>query len=215
MRCHAFALLFVLALPAAAQLPPAAQAALDSITAGRMKPDIVFLSSQELAGRKTGSKENRIAAVWLASEFQRIGLKPAGSDGTYFQNYNLISATPDEEKLALSVRRNGLERSLQYNHDFDRSWLPQTNNPSVAEGPVVFLGYGIRAPEYGYDDLAGVDLRGKITVILSHEPQESDATSKFKGKWNTFHAYDASKYEAIRHAGAAGVLTHREKRGHR
>jgi hypothetical protein len=80
---------------------------------------------------------------------------------------------------------------------------------------VVFLGYGIDAPEYGYDGFAGIDLRGKIALILSHEPQESDTRSRFKGKWNTLYSYVEYKYEALRRAGAAGVLIIREDSPHR
>jgi hypothetical protein len=187
----------------------------DAIRQDALKADVYFLSAPEMAGRKTTSREAHIAANYIAAEFMRLGLKPLGDDGTYFQNFDLTRASQDNAHVGLTVRQNGVEKSYQLGHDFDLYWITQTTNPTTATGDVVFLGHGIRAPEYGYDDLAGIDLHGKIAIILAHEPQERDPKSKFKGAWHTYHAYDGLKYEEIRKAGAAGILEVIEKNPHR
>lgn len=192
-----------------------AQSDADAIHEASLKADVYFLSAPEMAGRKTASHESRIAANYIASEFLRLGLKPLGDDGTYYQSYDLTQAAQDNEHTSLTVRLGAQEKSYQLGHDFDLFWVTQTTNPTTASGKVVFLGYGIDAPEYGYNDLAGIDLHGKIVILLPHEPQERDPASKFKGAWHTYHAYSQWKYEEIRKAGAAGILEVIEKNPHR
>jgi Zn-dependent M28 family amino/carboxypeptidase len=192
-----------------------AQQAYEGIEQKALKADVYFLSAPEMAGRKTTSRESRIAANYIAAEFMRLGLKPLGDDGSYFQNFDLTLAAQDDAHTALTVRQGNVEKSYQLGHDFDLTWITQTTNPTTVSGSLVFLGHGIRAPEYGYDELSGIDLHGKIVIILPHEPQERDAASKFKGKWHTYHAYDQLKYEEIRKAGAVGILEVIEKTPHR
>lgn len=197
----------------------AAQHAVDLIQTSNIKAEMFFLSSDEMAGRKTASHEAQIAANYIASEFLRFGLKPMGDDGTYFQNFNLVTAWPDKPNLALVARQNGVEKNYQLDHGFDFEDLVESNNPATVTGPLVFLGYGVNAPEYGYNDFAGTDLRGidlhgKIALVLTYEPQQSDPNSRFKGAWNTIHAYDVYKYEQVRKAGAAGLLIVRQGTSH-
>jgi hypothetical protein len=179
-----------------------------------IKAEMFFLSSDAMAGRKTGSREAEIAANYVASEFMRFGLKPMGDSGTYFQNFDLVSASPDKPEMALVVRQNGRQKPYQFDTDFDVSDILQSNNSATVTGPLVFVGYGVNAPEYGYNDFSGIDLRGKVALVLTHEPQQSDPKSRFKGKWNTIHAYDVYKYEQIRKAGAAGVLILKDTNSH-
>ncbi len=195
--------------------PAAAQQAQDLIQAGSLKADVFFLASEEMAGRKTTSHEARIAADYIAAEFMRLGLKPLGDAGSYFQGYDLSVAAQDDSNVAFTVCKGANEKSYQLGRDFDLTWITQTTNPATASGKVVFLGYGVKAPEYGYDDLAHLDVHNKIVIILPHEPQELDPASKFKGKWHTYHAYDQYKYIDIQRAGAAGILTIEEKHQHR
>jgi hypothetical protein len=190
-----------------------AQQPVELIRANHLKADIFFLAADEMAGRKTASNEARIAANYAASEFLRLGLKPLGDNDTYFQTYDLVKAVQDDAAISLTAQFTGIEKTYQINHDFDPDF--SSNTSTIATAPVVFLGYGIGAPEYGYNDLSGIDLKGKIALILSHEPQEFDEHSKFKGKWNTLHAYGDSKFEVLRKAGAAGVLVIRESNPHR
>lgn len=192
-----------------------AQQGYESIQQKALQADVWFFSAPEMAGRKTASNESRIATNYIASEFLRLGLKPQGNEGSYFQNFDLTLAAQDDAHVALTVRQKGVEKSYALGHDFDLTWITQTTNPTTVSAPVVFLGHGIHAPEYGYDEFANLDLHGKIVIILPHEPQERDAASKFKGKWHTYHAYDQLKYEEIRKAGAVGILEVIEKTPHR
>jgi hypothetical protein len=192
----------------------AAQRLVDLIQTSNIKAEMFFLSADAMAGRKTASHEAQIAANYIASEFVRFGLKPVGDDGTYFQNFDLVTAWPDKPNMALVARQNRTEKSYQLDHGFDFEDLVESNNPATVTGPLVFLGYGINAPEYGYNDFAGIDLRGKIALVLTYEPQQSDPNSRFKGKWNTIHAYDVYKYEQVRKAGAAGLLIVRQGTSH-
>jgi hypothetical protein len=119
-----------------------------------LKADVQFLASAEMAGRKTASHEDRIAANYIASELLRLGVKPLGDDHGWFQNFDLALASEDDEHTSLTVRQGLTEECYQLGHDFDLVWLTQTTNPTTVSGEVVFLGHGISAPEYGYDEPA-------------------------------------------------------------
>lgn len=188
-----------------ASLAASAQQPVDIIRVGSIKAHTFFLTADEMRGRKAGSPESRIAVNYIAAEFMRLGLKPVGDNDTYFQNFGLVRAWTDEENISLIARIDGHEKSYQLDHDFYLSWI-QSANSAEAVGPLAFVGYGIKAPEYGYNDFADVNLRGKVAMVLAHEPQEFDSNSKFKGKWNTIHAYEWLKVEQVRKAGAAALL---------
>jgi peptidase M28-like protein len=176
------------------------------IQAENLKARMQFLASEDLEGRNAGSHEGRIAANYIASEFMRLGLKPAGDSDTYFQNFDTVRATIDERKSSLTIKTGGAEKAFMYGSDFSTGWSPQTNNPIEVTAPLVFAGYGINAPEYGYNDLGGIDVRGKIVMIFAREPQASDPNSKFKGKWDTLYSYPWSKADQLQKAGVAGIL---------
>ena len=186
-----------------AQARPAGPGAA-AITAAGLKGDVFFLAADEMRGRDALSHEGRIAANYIASEFMRLGLKPIGDAGTYFQNFPMTAAAIDREKTALVVHWGAASKTFTYGADFEP--YGQSNSPMTLTAPLVFAGYGISAPEYSYDDFAGFDVSGKIVLVLTHEPQEHDPASPFKGKWNTFHAYNRHKIENIRKHGAAAVL---------
>jgi len=185
---------------------PSLDEAANLIQAENLKARMQFLANTDLRGRGAGSPEARIAADYIASEFMRLGLKPVGDSNSYFQNFDTVRAWLDEAHTSLTVKTGTGEKTLMFGPDFNSSWNPQTSDPSTVSASVVFAGYGIKAPEYGYDDLAGIDLHGKIAVILAREPQASDPNSKFKGKWDTVYSYVWSKAETLQKAGAAGIL---------
>jgi hypothetical protein len=182
------------------------KAAAASIQLEDIKAKMMFLAGPEMNGRLVGSHENRISAEYIASQFKELGLKPAGDGDTYYQNFDLVSAWPDEEKGAvLEATIAGQQKSFIRGHDFDTWWVQSTKSES-AHGPIEFLGYGINAPEYGYNDFAGVKLAGKIAMVFGREPQADDSSSRFRGSWDTYHSYDWFKIEQVRQAGAAGLL---------
>jgi hypothetical protein len=197
----------------ARQAPPPGVAV---ITASGLRGDVFFLAADEMRGRDALSVEGRIAANYIAAEFMRLGLKPIAA-GTYFQTFPMTSATVDREHTSLVANwtepAGGRSKHFQLGHDFNFSG--QSNAPSSVTGPVLFAGYGVTAPEYGYDDFAGLDAAGKIVLILTHEPHETKEGGAFKGPWNTFHAYNRHKVENVRRHGAAGVLIVNEWTPHR
>jgi peptidase M28-like protein len=179
--------------------------AVNTIRAEKIKAQMYFLSSDALGGRDSGSREGRIAANYIAADFMRLGLKPVGDNGTYFQNFDLVKARLDKENTSLKSTIHGVEKKYQIDHDFFYFYT-EGNRSIDTSGPLEFLGYGIDAPEYGYNDFAGASVRGKIVMTLAREPQASDPESKFKGKWDTIHSYFWLKAEQVRKAGALALL---------
>lgn len=178
--------------------------AADLIRPADLQADIAFLASNDLKGRSAGSEEDHIAADYIATEFMRLGLKPVGDNGTYFQNMEINTANVDREHTTLTAKISGVDHTYTFNKDFH--WSRQSLHPATACGGIVFAGYGIDAPEYGYNDFAGIDVKGKVVLVLGREPQAGDANSKFAGTWDTYHAFYWEKLEEIRKRGAAGLL---------
>jgi hypothetical protein len=202
----------VLAITAAAVVMQAADTdpGLATIKADALRGHIYFLASDEMAGRDSLSHEGRIAAEYIASFFQRAGLKAVGANGTYFQPFPMVEAQVDRDRTYLRAKiGGGTVRDFAMGQDFSLS--RQGNVDVEVSAPLVFAGYGIAAPEYAYDDFKDADVRGKVVMVLTHEPQEHDANSRFKGKFNTVHAFNFWKPEVIRLHGAAGILIVQEK----
>ena len=172
--------------------------------------DIKYLASPALKGRASGSPELEKAAAFIAGKFQSFGLKPA--DGKSF--YQAFEITTDA-KLGKANRFHysdaGRTTILHYPDDF----VPfNFSSAGKLAGNVVFAGYGITAPEYGYDDYAGIDAKGKIVLVLRHEPQEYDEKSPFEGKSFTQHSQFASKATNAKLHGAVGVILINDRANH-
>ncbi|CAN5762369.1 M28 family metallopeptidase [soil metagenome] len=196
------AVLVVLALPAA--LGQHAKQAADLVDPAALKSDIYFLASDDMAGRNIASPEDHIATDYIAAAFMRLGLKPAGDNGTYFQNMEINSGDVDEQHTTLTAKIGDADHTYTINKDF--RWNRQSLRPASACGAVVFAGYGIDAPEYAYNDLAGLNLKGKVVLVFLREPQADDPDSKFMGTLDTYHAFYWDKIEQLRKQGVAGVL---------
>ncbi len=169
-----------------------------------LKADIAFLASDDLRGRNSGSVEDHIAADFIASEFMRLGLQPVGDAGTYFQKMEIDTAEVDRDHTAFTAKIAGAEHAYRLGPDF--RWARQSLRAGTACGPIAFAGYGISAPEYGYDDFASIDVKGKVLMVLAREPQADDPNSRFMGTWDTYHAFNWQKLEEARKRGAAGLL---------
>jgi hypothetical protein len=180
------------------------QHAADMITAANLRADLFFLAGDDLAGRQAGSLGDHVATDYIAAEFMRLGLKPVGDNGTYFQKMELVYGDLDREHTTLAGKIAGADQTFAINQDF--RWVRSSLRPTTGCGQIVFAGYGIDAPEYGYNDFAAVNLKGKITLVLPREPQADDPNSKFMGTWDTYHAFNWEKIEALRKLGAAGML---------
>jgi hypothetical protein len=174
------------------------------ITTADLQADLFFLASDDLAGRSAGTLEDHIATDFIAAEFMRLGLKPVGDNGTYFQNISLVYADLDREHTTLTGTIGGVAHTYTLNQDF--RWTRQSDRPEKVCGEVVFAGYGIDAPEFNYNDFAGIDPKGKIALVFNREPQANDPSSRFMGQWDTYHAFNFGKIEVLRKQGLAGIL---------
>lgn len=168
--------------------------ALESIRAGELRAHLHFLADDLLEGRDTGSRGARLAALYIANQFERLGLEPVADKETYFQEVRLSQRTvsPNPE---LSIEIDGEMVPLRYGTDFLIARLPETDIELTAE--LVFTGFGIRAPEYNYDDFKNVDVEDKVTVYLSGEPT-SDDESYFNGEESSPYSNDWVKRNVAR-----------------
>lgn len=166
----------------------------------RIEADVTFLADDLLRGRDTGSEGYRIAANYVAAEFARLGLKPAGNNGGYFQEVPFKTAQVDMEMSAMSITVGGKVRTLVMGDDFFMGGSVQNPNGEIT-ADLVFAGYGIHAPELGHDDFDGLDVSGKIVVALSGAP------TSFNTEIRAHHGSSATKGEALRDRGASGLIT--------
>lgn len=174
---------------------------LDRIRINDLRADLTFLASDALEGRRSLQRGSEVAIQFLAAEFDKAGLKPVAGD-SYLQAVPLIEYRVDTSETALALEQGATHRVLQYGVDF----FGGSPFEAQVQGPVAFAGYGITAPEFGYDDYASLDARGKIVLILDHEPQENDARSIFNGKGNTRYSSALVKVLNAKKHGAIGVL---------
>ena len=189
-------------------LPSAAYGAMGTISPDRIRAQVRFLSHDLLEGRGTGQRGGDIAAEYLATQFATYGLKPAGENGTYFQKVPMVGITPDPATTFALVAADGKATSLKALDQYVA--YDQTQQPeSTVDAPIVFVGYGISAPEYNWDDYKGVDVKGKVLLMLVNEPPSNDPKF-FKGSALTYYGRWTYKYEEAARRGAVGaILIHR------
>jgi hypothetical protein len=172
--------------------------------------DVKYLASPELKGRATGSPELETAARFLAGKYREFGVKPA--DGrNYLQSFPVTTEAKAGPRNRFSFTENGHSTTLQSTRDFVPISFSSTGKFS---GTVVFAGYGITAPEYRYDDYAGLDVKGKIVLVLRHEPQENDEKSIFAGKALTSHAAFTNKAANAKMHGAVAMILIEDRANH-
>ncbi|MGD0729885.1 MAG: M28 family peptidase [Terracidiphilus sp.] len=186
-------------------LPQAARTAAASIDPEKIRAHVRFLSLDLLEGRGPGTRGAELAAEYIATQFALAGVEPAGDNGAYFQRVPLVAVHTIEDKTKFSfVPATGQPIDLAYGTEIVSK--DQTGQPSADfDAPIVFVGYGIHAPEYHWDDYAGVDLKGKIALIIVNEPP-SDDPNFFKGKALTYYGRWTYKYEEAARRGTVGVL---------
>jgi hypothetical protein len=206
MRVMLSLLLFSAALVVAgygqslAPVAPGLRPGFETIREETLRADLSFLSSDALEGRMSLERGDEVAIAWIASEFFKAGLEPA-VNGSYLEPVPLIEYRPDRSQNSVSLVRAGRETQWKFPEVLGgyRQDVDTTAN-------VVFAGFGITAPELGYDDYAGVDLHGKIALVFDHEPQETDPASVFNGTGNTRYATTRVKALNAQAHGAVGVL---------
>ncbi len=192
-------------VPEIAGVPAAARQAAASIDPEKIRAHVRFLADDLLEGRGPGTRGGDIAAKYIATQFALYGLKPAGDNGTFFQKVPLyaVHTVEDQTKFSL-VPASGAPLDLQYATDIVAK--DQTGGESAnIDAPIVFVGYGIDAPEYKWNDYAGVDVKGKVLLLIVNEPPSND-DAFFKGKTMTYYGRWTYKYEEAARRGAVGVL---------
>lgn len=197
-------------VPEIAGLSTAAHDAAATIDAERIRAHVRFLSLDLLEGRGPGTRGDALAAEYIATQFALAGLEPAGGNGTYFQCVPLYAVHTMEEKTKFAlVPANGQAVDLTYSAEIVAK--DQTGQSTTdIDAPIVFVGYGIHAPEYKWDDYGGVDVKGKIVLVIVNEPPSDDAKF-FNGKALTYYGRWTYKYEEAARRGAVGALIiHRE-----
>ena len=183
---------------------PAAFQALETINPERIRAHVRFLSHDLLEGRGTGQRGGDIAAEYIATQFALYGLKPVGDNGTYLQKVPMVGITPSQETTFSLIPASGSRMTLKVLDDYvsyDQTQQPQSD----VDAPIVYVGYGIHAPEYNWDDYKDTDVRGKVLLMLVNEPA-SDDPKFFKGKALTYYGRWTYKYEEAARRGAVGVL---------
>jgi Zn-dependent M28 family amino/carboxypeptidase len=192
-------------VPAIEGLPAAASAAAASIDPEKIRAHVRFLSLDLLEGRGPGTRGDALAAEYMATQFALAGLEPAGDNGSYYQHVPLYAVHTVEDKTKFSfVAASGAPVDLTYGSEIAAK--DQTGQATAdIDAPIVFVGYGINAPEYNWNDYDGVDVKGKIALVTVNEPP-SENVKFFKGKALTYYGGWSYKYEEAARQGAAGVL---------
>jgi len=191
-----------------------ARQAMNSIDSEKIRATVKYLADDSLEGRGTGQKGGDVAADWLGAQFKAYGLLPAGDNGTYYQNVGFYGVTTNQQETTFAfvpnafVPKSGAEMALKFGDDYVAS--DQTHSEkSEIDAPVVYVGYGINAPEYKWDDYKSADLKGKVLLMLVNEPP-SDDPNFFKGKALTYYGRWTYKFEeAARRGAVAVVLIHK------
>ena len=192
-----------LALPLAAQKP--------QFSAEGMLSDIRTLASDRFEGRAPGSAGEKLTLEFLTERFRSLGLKPGNPDGSYFQRVPLVGITvrPAQE---LTLTSGEKKLTLKFGDDYV-AFTSRVTPRSEIHTEMVFVGYGVVAPEYGWDDYKGMDVRGKVLVMLVNDapvPDPNDPTQldpkMFGGRAMTYYGRWTYKYEIAAEKGAAGCL---------
>lgn len=171
------------------------------ISISEVRADIEFLSSEALEGRLSLQRGADVAAQFIAAEFRKAGLKPADGN-SFLQKFPLVAYRTNGGDTRLNLYRRGEMETFHFGQDV-RGGFPRD---VTLKAPLVFAGYGITAPEYGYDDYQGLDVAGKIVLIFDHEPQENNPRSIFNGTGHTRYANAFVKSLNARKHGAVAVL---------
>jgi Zn-dependent M28 family amino/carboxypeptidase len=180
------------------------QPALDHFSEAALLRRIEVLSHDSMEGRAPGTPGEERTVRYLESEFRAMGLAPGNPDGTYIQNVPLVGITP---RVTASLRVNGRAIPLQGTRDFIASSRRVAPAVSVQNSDLVFVGYGIVAPEYGWDDYREVDVTGKTIVMLVNDPgYATQDESLFRGRSMTYYGRWTYKYEIAAEKGAAAAI---------
>ena len=171
-----------------------------------IRAHVKFLASDLLEGRGPGQRGSDLAAEYIGAQFESYGLKPAGDGGTFFQNVPMVTmkTLPGTQFSLVPKTGGGDAVSLKLLDDFTVNNETQTEVADV-DAPIVFVGFGIKAPEYNWDDYKGIDMHGKVALLFVNEPT-SDDPKFFKGKALTYYGRWIYKFEETARQGAIATL---------
>ena len=197
---------------AACSKPPAAVsvklqvplARLPTVDAQAILAHTKVMSSDEYEGRGPGTKGEELTVNYLVDQFKKIGVKPGNTDGTYVQKVPLVGITPAPAPLVFE--KGSQRRTLKWKDDVVAWTKHVAESASINKSELVFVGYGIVAPEYKWDDYKGLDVKGKTLVMLVNDPPVADDAKAFGGKAMTYYGRWTYKYEVGMQKGAAAVL---------
>ncbi|MEN1929863.1 M28 family metallopeptidase [Luteimonas sp. MJ250] len=189
---------------------PAATASTHAFSPELSKDDfaemVKTLSSDEFQGRAPGSPGGEMTVEYIKAQYERIGLEPGGDDGSFFQTVPMVETTADESTV-LHMEVAGEPRELAFGTDMVIGTRTGEAEVKVADSDLVFVGYGVDAPELGWNDYAGIDVTGKTVVILVNDPGfHAKDDSLFEGERMTYYGRWTYKFEEAARKGAAAAL---------
>jgi len=188
-------------LLAASPVGPSVAAAESLITEDLLRAHVRFLASDLLEGRAPATRGDALAEAYIASQFESLGLRPAGTDG-YRQPFELLGVQGRPEALVFSAP--GRTLSLAVPGEVVAGPGDAAMESRLDRAEVVFVGYGIQAPEYAWDDFKGMDVRGKVLLVMNNDP--SDDPALFAGRTRLYYGRWTYKMEMAQRLGAAGVV---------
>ena len=202
----------VAAFSSAALLSPASEPRFAAIDGSAVLAHTKVLASDAFEGRAPGTKGEQLTVAYLTEQLGKIGLQPGNPDGTWIQKVPLVGTTV-QGRPSLAFRHGGAERKLAWRDDYVAWTKRVVERVDLEASEVVFVGYGVHAPEFHWDDYKGVDLRGKTMVVLVGDPPVPDPERPgqldprtFGGKAMTYYGRWTYKYEEGARLGAAAVL---------
>ena len=208
-----FALLMVAACTSAPPPAPAPKTLADfpNVSTDAILTDTRKLASDEFEGRAPGSKGETLTVQYLESEFKKAGLEPGNPDGSWVQKVPLVAITGSPSPLV--IQKGGVKKSFKVSDDFVAFSKHVADEVTLENSELVFVGYGVQAPEYNWDDFKDIDVKGKTLVVLVNDPPVAAAADPkeldqkmFGGKAMTYYGRWTYKYEKAAELGAAGVL---------
>jgi Zn-dependent M28 family amino/carboxypeptidase len=173
------------------------------ITAGSLEAPIRFLASDALEGRGPATRGDALARLYLAAELQSLGYLPGGEKGGWEQTVDVVGTTAQVPAVWSFAGKNG-NLDLKWSDDFIAGSGVQSPVAAIENAGLVFVGYGIEAPEFKWDDFKGVDVKGKVLVMLNSDPDWDPKL--FAGKTRLYYGRWTYKYESAARHGAAGVI---------
>ncbi|MGH9457107.1 MAG: M28 family metallopeptidase [Thermoanaerobaculia bacterium] len=191
------------AIAAEYALPAGAAQAAQAVEAEYLRGHVAFLADDLLEGRGPATRGDELTQVYLATQMQLLGLEPGMPDGTWYQNFDIVGvhAQPPE---AWTFRTNGETIAFENSDDFIVASGVQESNAAVENAEVVFVGYGIDAPEHQWNDFKGMDVRGKVLLVMNNDPDWDPKL--FEGNRRLYYGRWTYKYEEAARRGAAGVI---------